>query len=180
MNNTIVIYESKYGHTARYANWIAESLSCPLIERKKVTSSALENADTIIYGGGLYAGGVSGIKLLMENWELICNKKIAVFTCGLASPKEPANVAHIREAIAQVLPADMLEKITLFHLHGGIDYSKLSLVHKAMMKMLRKMLLKKPENELTSEDKQLLSTYGGVVDFCNKESIGDVVAWGRK
>ena len=42
------------------------------------------------------------------------------------------------------------------------------------------MLLKKPEKELTSEDKQLLSTYGGMVDFCNKESIGDVVAWGRK
>lgn len=178
MNNTIVIYESKYGHTARYANWIAESLSCPLLERQKVTSSDLENADTIIYGGGLYAGGVSGIKLLTENWELICNKKIAVFTCCLASPKEPVNVAHIREAIAQVLPADMFEKITLFHLQGGIDYSRLSLVHKAMMGMLRKMLLKKPENELTSEDKQLLETYGRVVDFCSKESIGEVVEWG--
>jgi len=180
MKNTIVIYESKYGHTARYANWIAESLSCPLLERKKVTHSDLENADTIIYGGGLYAGGVNGIKLLTENWNLICNKKIAVFTCGLASPKEPANVAHIREAIAQMLPADMLEKITLFHLQGGIDYSRLSLVHKAMMGMLRKMLLKKPKNELTSEDKQLLKTYGGVVDFCDEESIRELVEWGRK
>lgn len=179
MHNTIVIYESKYGHTKRYANWIAESLSCPLIERKKVTSTDLESADTIIYGGGLYAGGVSGIKLLSENWNLICNKKIALFTCGLADPKEPTNVAHIREAIAQVLPADMLEKITLFHLRGGIDYSRLNLVHKAMMGMMRKMLLKKAENELTLEDKQLLETYGGVVEFCDRESIGELVEWGR-
>ncbi len=179
MKNTIVIYESKYGHTKRYATWIAESLSCPLFERKRVTSTDLQNADTIIYGGGLYAGGVSGIKLLTENWELICNKKIAVFTCGLASPKEPTNEAHIREGIAQVLPADMLAKITLFHLRGGIDYPKLSLVHKAMMAMMHKMLLKKAENELTLEDKSLLETYGGVVDFCSKESIGELVEWGR-
>ena len=179
MNNTIVIYESKYGHTARYANWIAESLSCPLLERKKVTSSDLKNADTIIYGGGLYAGGVNGIKLLTENWNLICNKKIAVFTCGLASPKEPANVAHIREAIAQVLSADMLEKITLFHLRGGIDYSRLNFVHKSMMAMMRKMLLKKSDDELTLEDRQLLDTYGDVVDFCDKESIEELVEWGR-
>lgn len=73
-----------------------------------------------------------------------------------------------------------IQQITLFHLQGGIDYSKLSLIHKAMMGMLRKVLLKKPENELTSEDKQLLATYGGVVDFCDEESIRELVAWGRK
>lgn len=177
MKNIIVIYESKYGYTKRYAEWIAQALSCPVFEKKSVTTSALEKADTIIYGGGLYAGGVSGIKLLIENWSLIANKKIALFTCGLANPKEPENVTNIRNGIRKALPPEMFEKITFFHFYGGIDYSRLGFIHKSMMAMLRKMLLKKDESELTYEDKGLLDTYGGVVDFTDKESIRPLIEW---
>ena len=45
------------------------------------------------------------------------------------------------------------------------------------MAMLRKMLLKKDESELTYEDKGLLDTYGGVVDFTDKESIRPLIEW---
>ena len=177
MKNIIVIYESKYGYTKRYAEWIAQALSCPIFEKKSVTVSALEKADTIIYGGGLYAGGVSGIKLLTENWNLLSNKKIALFTCGLANPKEPENITNIRNGIRKTLPPEMFEKITFFHFYGGIDYSRLGFIHKSMMAMLRKMLLKKDESELTYEDKGLLDTYGGVVDFTDKESIRPLIEW---
>lgn len=177
MKNIIVIYESKYGYTKRYAEWIAEVLSCPLFEKKSVTTSDLKSADTIIYGGGLYAGGVSGVKLLIENWDLISNKKIALFTTGLANPKEAENVTNIRNGIRKALPPEMFEKITFFHFHGGIDYSRLGFIHKSMMAMLRKMLLKKAESELTYEDKGLLDTYGGVVDFTDKESIQPLIKW---
>lgn len=177
MKNIIVIYESKYGYTKRYAEWIAEALSCPVLEKKSVTTSDLEKADTIIYGGGLYAGGVSGIKLLTENWNLLSNKKIALFTCGLANPKEPENVTNIRNGIRKALSPEMFEKITFFHFYGGIDYSRLGFIHKSMMAMLRKMLLKKDESELTYEDKGLLDTYGGVVDFTDKESIRPLIEW---
>jgi len=177
MSNSIVIYTSKRGSTKQYAEWIAEALSCPLFEKKSVTASDLEKADTLIYGGGLYAGGVSGIKLLTENWNLISNKKIALFTCGLANPKETQNVTNIREGIQKVLSPEMFEKITFFHFYGGIDYSRLGFIHKSMMAMLRKMLLKKDESELTYEDKGLLNTYGGVVDFTDKESIRPLIEW---
>ena len=80
MSKTLVIFESKYGSTKRYAEWVADALSCSLLERKCVRPSDLEAADTIIYGGGLYAGGVSGIKLLIKNWNLISNKNVVLFT----------------------------------------------------------------------------------------------------
>ena len=43
------------------------------------------------------------------------------------------------------------------------------------MAMLRKMLLKKNESDLNSEDKQLLETYGKAVDFTDRESIQPLV-----
>ena len=65
----------------------------------------------------------------------------------------------------------MMEHIHLFHLRGGIDYTRLSLVHKSMMAMLRKMLLKKEKQKLREEDRQLLETYGKCIDFTDRESI---------
>lgn len=179
MRKIIVVYESKYGSTKRYAEWISDNLSCPLIEKQKAKPSDLENADIIIYGGGLYAGGVSGINLLVKNWNLLSDKKIILFTCGLADPCVSSNVEHIREALTKSIPSEMYEKLCLFHLRGGINYSKLNFIHKTMMSMLRKMLLNKGESELSSEDKELLETYGKEVDFTDLESALPLVEYTR-
>lgn len=179
MNKILIIFESKYGTTKRYAEWIAEALSCTLLETKNARPRDLEAADTIIYGGGLYAGGVSGIKFLIKNQSLLTGKKLILFTCGLASPEIPKNVSHIREALAQTIPADMFETMTLFHFHGGIDYTKLNFIHKTMMKMLCNMLAKKDESALTSEDKLMLETYGKTLDFTNQKSIQPLVEYAR-
>lgn len=162
-------------HRETYAKWISEALSCQLLEQKNVHTKNLEQADIIIYGGGLYAGGVSGIKLLTQNWKAISDKHVILFTCGLADPKNPDNVKHIREELAKALPEEMLSKITLFHLQGGIDYSRLSFVHKTMMAMLRKVMLKKDPSTLSKEDHQLLDTYGKQVDMTDHDSIKPLV-----
>jgi len=60
MNKTVVIYESKYGYTRRYAKWIAEELSCPVYERKRFRPQDFSRYQVIIYGGGLYARKSSG------------------------------------------------------------------------------------------------------------------------
>ena len=38
MNQTIVIYQSSYGFSERYAKWIAEELECQAIQTKEVHS----------------------------------------------------------------------------------------------------------------------------------------------
>ena len=179
MNHAIVIFTSKYGATKRYAQWIAQALSCPLLEAKNCSKTELAKYDTIIYGGGLYAGGVNGIKLLPQNWQLISNKHVILFTCGIANPADTENTLQIRQSLAKTLPAEMMEKLHIFHFRGAIDYAKLGLVHRAMMAMLRKMLLKKDENTLREEDKQLVQSYGGRADFTDPASIKPLVAFVR-
>lgn len=175
MNHTAVIFTSKYGATKRYAQWIAQALSCPILEGKDCSKENLAKYDTIIYGGGLYAGGINGIKLLSQNWQLISEKHVILFTCGIADPQDAENVSQIRRSLAKTLPAEMMEKLHIFHFRGALDYARLGLVHRAMMAMLRKMLLKKDENELREEDKQLLQSYGKKVDFTDPDSISPLV-----
>ena len=51
--------------------------------------------DVIIHGGGLYAGGLCGINTIVKHFDVISDKQIILFSCGLADPEDPENVAHI-------------------------------------------------------------------------------------
>ncbi|MDO4321855.1 MAG: flavodoxin domain-containing protein [Lachnospiraceae bacterium] len=176
MNKAVVIYESKYGYTKRYAQWIGEALSCPVFPRNKFRTKCFSQYDTVIYGGGLYAGNVSGISLIVKNWKLLCSKNVILFTCGLANPADRQNTDHIKESLSRVLTPEMLQNIKMFHLRGGIDYSRLGLIHRTMIAMLRKMLLKKSPETLRGEDRLLLQTYGQKVDYTDRTSIAPLIA----
>ena len=171
----LVTYASKYGTTKRYAQWIAEDLACDLRDSREVNAELLKSYDILIHGGGLYAGGLSGIQTIVKNYDAISNKRIILFSCGLADPEDPENVAHIEAGLEKVLTPEMREKIRQFHLRGGIDYSRLGLTHKAMMAMLRRVMLKKGYDNLRSEDQMMLDTYGGTVDFTNRESLAPLL-----
>ena len=175
----LVTYASKYGTTKRYAQWIAEDLACDLRDSREVNAELLKSYDILIHGGGLYAGGLSGIQTIVKNYDAISNKWIILFSCGLADPEDPENVAHIEAGLEKVLTPEMREKIRQFHLRGGIDYSRLGLTHKAMMAMLRRVMLKKGYGNLRSEDQMMLDTYGGTVDFTNRESLAPLLSYVR-
>lgn len=169
--NIAVIYKSNYGSTETYARWLAEDLNADLLNAGCVKPTDLQQYQTIVYGGGLYAGGVNGISLLTKNFDLIKDKEIYLFTVGAADVTDPRNTNAIRSALEQKLPPAMLEKLHIYHLRGGMFYTKMSLIHRMMMNMMVKMLRKKPESELHAEDKIMLETYGQNVDFTDRESI---------
>ena len=54
---TIVLYTSKYGAAETYAQWIAEALGCQAVSLDKFSKKELQGYDTVIYGGGVQAGG---------------------------------------------------------------------------------------------------------------------------
>ncbi|MGM9660610.1 MAG: flavodoxin domain-containing protein [Faecousia sp.] len=171
----LVTYGSKYGATKQYAQWIAEALACDLKDIREVNSKLLAQYDVIIHGGGLYAGGLSGIGTIVKNYDALSGQEIILFSCGLADPMDPENVAHIEAGVAKALKPEMRQKIKQFHLRGGIDYSRLSLTHKAMMAMLRKTMLQKGYENLRAEDQMMLDTYGKVVDFSDRSTISPLI-----
>lgn len=68
----------------------------------------------------------------------------------------------------------------MFHVRGALNYPRLGPIHLTMMAVLRRSLLKKDPASLTEEDRQLLATYGKVVDFKDKESIRPIVDYVRQ
>lgn len=173
--NCLVTYASKYGSTKCYAQWIAEALRCDILEARQVDGPTLAKYDVVIHGGGLYAGGLNGLKTITKHFDILTGKTIVLFSCGLADPEDPENVAHIESGIAKSLTPEMARQIRQFHFRGGIDYGKLGPVHKAMMAMLRQIMVKKGRENLRDEDRLMLDTYGTVVDFTNRDSIAPLV-----
>lgn len=171
----LVTYASKYGYTRQYAQWIAEALNCDLLPCKQAIPATLQRYDVIIHGGGLYAGGLSGLSTLTKPYAALKTKHLILFSCGIADPTDPENEAHIRAGIARSLTPEMEAAIPQFHFRGGIDYPRLSLLHRAMMGMLRKGLLKKGYENLRGEDKLIVDTYGQTLNFCDQRSIEPLV-----
>ena len=91
MSDIAIIYSSHYGFTEAYAHWLAEDLSADLLEAGKVRREDLEKYGTIIYGGGLYAGGVGVLPLLTKNFSLLKDKALYLFTVGAADVADPGN-----------------------------------------------------------------------------------------
>lgn len=171
MKSILVVYRSNYGFTKTYAQWLAEALHADLKDGRNMKPQELSDYDVILFGGGLYAGGVNGISLLVKAYPHIRTKALYLFTVGAANVNEEKNIAHIRSELAKVLTQEMQEHIKIFHLRGGIDYPNLSLVHRAMMSMMVKGIRKKPEQELTAEERTMLDTYGKLVDFTDPSNI---------
>ena len=162
----IVVYKSVYGSTSTYAAWISRALDARLARSKEVTPVELGEYDTVIYGGGLYAGGIAGVKLITKTH---C-KNLIIFTVGLADP----NTTNYSTIIDRLSP-EIRANAQFFHLRGGVDYKRLSIIHRIMMAMKKREILKKSANELTGEDREFLETYGCQIDFCDKESIKPLI-----
>lgn len=166
----LVVYASKYGYTVKYANWLCEELNCLGIEADCVNHEYLSQPDTIIFCGGIYAGKIDGLKAFKKYYNLIKNKRLIYCTVGLAPTEDPSIFDKL---IKHCFSEEMLNNIKIFHLRGGMNYSKLTSVHKVMMSMLKKTVEKKAVK--TEEDTLFLETYGKDIDFTDKKSLEPII-----
>ena len=167
---TIIIYGSEYGTTEKYAKEFSKRTHIPIECYKNV--SDLSRYDRVIHFGGLYAGGVKGLKNTIK--LIKGDTKLIIVTVGLADVNDKANTDNIRKSIQKQVPENMFKDAAIFHLRGGIDYSRLNFAHKMMMTMLCKSVKNKPEEEKTAEDKVMIETFGGKVDFVDYNALNAI------
>ena len=73
MSRGIILYQSKYGATKKYVDWLVEELGYDYIETKEAKVAKLLNYDVIILGGGVYASGIAGLQFLKKNIGQLVN-----------------------------------------------------------------------------------------------------------
>jgi menaquinone-dependent protoporphyrinogen IX oxidase len=170
LNKFIVLYKSKYGAAKRYALWLAEALGCPAIETKQAKISDVEQFDTIILGGGIYAGGIAGISFLKKNYERLKNKSLLVYAVG-ASPFSEDGVAQLRN---RHFRGD-LQKIPLFYLRGAWNETKMSWSDRTLCAILKKSIAKKTPQDYAPWEKALMDAIGTDCDWTDKESLAPII-----
>ena len=156
-----------------YAEALAEQMKCKVLSYDKV--KAPDGYETIVYVGGLYAGGVMGMAKTAKKISADKCKRFVVITVGLADPADEKNVENIRKAAIRQIPNSLADRTEFYHLRGGIDYEKLSFKHRMMMKMLYEQVKKQPVDEQDADTRAMIDTYGQKVSFVDPESLKIIV-----
>lgn len=169
--NSLIVYGSQYGTTKKYAERFAEMTNLPIIAYENIKD--LRGYDLIIHFGGLYAGGVKGLKNTVR--ALRKNAKLIIMTVGLADVYDEENIRNIRQAIGKQVPEKLLSNTSIFHLRGGIDYQKLNFKHKTIMTLLYNKVKKLPEDKKTAEVRAMIETFNSKVDFVDFSSLNQII-----
>lgn len=188
MSKTAVIYYSKYGTTENYARLIAKALGADLFEAKKTKFRDIKDYDTVVFGGGIYSGGIRGIELITKNWyKGLCEKKVVCFAVGITIDKEEnreqcmdinfrkrfvtdAEEDHGRDDLsASELIKEKRLPIKCFFLPGAFDPGKVKGLDKFIIGITKKMIDDSPEGQ------QLLDYFNKSCDLVDYDSIKPVV-----
>ena len=57
----VILYQSKYGATKKYADRLSEETGFECIETKRADIKEISKFEVIILGGGIYASGIAGL-----------------------------------------------------------------------------------------------------------------------
>lgn len=168
--NGVILYQSKYGATKRYADWLSEETGFKCIETKKADINEIITYDTIILGGAIYASGIAGLSFLKKNIRKLAGKKIVVFCCG-ASPYEEKAIQQIRE---HNMKGD-LSDIPLFYCRGAWDLDAMSFKDRTLCKLLRKSVEKKDPSEYELWEKALMEAGDDKCDWTDKKYLDPIL-----
>ena len=169
----VVVYKTKYGSTKTYAEWIAQELSCDIYDVKDINVDMLASYDTIIYGGGLYAEVINGVSIITKNLDKLKNKKIAIYTTGI-TPLD-CRAYYDDYVIKKNFKDGVPSNIRMFNFLGKMKMEELTLVHRAALKSLKKIMQnKKNPSEM---EKLLVELCDADGDFSNKDDIKELISY---
>lgn len=169
---TIVIYNSQTGFTKKYAEWIAQSVNADCVEFSNAKKQDLSSYDAIVFGGWAFAGSITKLKWFKKNISKWAGKKLAVFCVG-ASPIENPD---IQTDLPKNFTDEELKVIKWFYCPGGLDYDKMSVTSKTMMKMLAKSLeTKKNKTQKDIEQAKMISSSYDISDIRYIEPIVEFI-----
>lgn len=166
MKKGIILYQSKYGATKKYADWLVEMTDFDCREVSKAALDTVEQYETIIFCGGIYASGIAGLSFLKKNIAKLKDKKILIFCVG-ASPYDEDALSEIK---ARNLTGG-LQNIPLFYGRGMWDESHMTFIDRNLCKILQKSVAKKDPGTYEPWMKALMCAVGQTCDWTDKSYL---------
>lgn len=174
MGKTIILYKSSTGFTKWYAEQIAAALSCPLLPLKEATAERLFGCDTVIFGSRAHAGRIDSFDKAKALVKKSGAKNLILFVTG-ATPNDAEAV--VKKFWENNLTAEELSSLPHFYMQGGLNYERMSLPDKLMMKAAAAMVKKKKDK--TPEDLAFQQAIAHSFDHKSTEYIAPLLAYLR-
>lgn len=168
--NGIILFQSKYGATEKYARWLEEETGFPCKEVKNADINEFAGYDVIILGGGIYASGIAGLGFLKKNYGNLSGKRIIVFCVG-ASPYDEEALAAVRERNL----GGELSDIPCFYCRGAWDMNAMNAVDRGLCTLLRKAVSKKDPSEYQVWERALMAAGDDPCDWTDKKYIEPIL-----
>lgn len=170
MNKGIILFQSKYGATAKYAEWLREATGFDMVETKKADINKVKEYDTIVLGGGVYASSIAGLSFIKKNIDSLQGKKIAVFCAG-ASPYNEEAIEQVRRLHFK----DKMSNIRLFYGRGAWNFKSMTFADRTLCKMLQKAVAKKNPAEYEPWEAALMEAGEQVCDWTDKSYLQPLI-----
>lgn len=173
--NGIIMYQSRYGSTKKYAEWLSEKTGFDIIRTKEIKADMLDKYDIIVLGGGVYASGVLGLSFLKKNISKLKGKKLAVFCVG-ASPYDEKAIAQAREVHFK----DEMKSVPLFYCRGAWDEDKMSFGDRTLCRMLQKAVAKQDPATYEPWQSALMCAVGQKCDWTDEKYLEPLIEYLNK
>ena len=112
----LILYQSKYGSTRQYADWIHKDIPSEIVDVDKGDKPEFHKYDVILFGGSIRMGRIVIAPLIVETWNAVKGKKVVLFTTSGTPPHHP----NILKIFNSSFPEDIRKEIQYFPLRGRI------------------------------------------------------------
>lgn len=153
----LIAYQSKYGSTEQYAEWIQKECNGDLVNIEDGDKPDLAGYDIIIIGGSVRVGNIVIAPFIKDHWSVIKGKKVILFTTSGTPPQHP----KIQSIYEKSLPEVIRKELKYFPLHGRISSENLTLWDKVLMGI----------GKIMEQDETLKKNMGKDFDGVHRENL---------
>jgi menaquinone-dependent protoporphyrinogen IX oxidase len=153
----LVAYQSRYGSTRQYAEWISSEVKADLLDLGSDAKTDYSRYDIIVFGGYLRMGNIPVSSVIKDNWQMIKGKKIILFTASGTPPGHP-NIGKIYD---KSIPAEIRKEMRYFAFRGRLLQKDIGLFDSMLVSIGR----------MVEKDESLRAFMSGDFDGVRKENI---------
>ncbi|WP_270323837.1 flavodoxin domain-containing protein [Weissella confusa] len=132
--SAVIIYDTKYGYTATYANWIADELHISKYRLDEIGALDLSTYDTIIFGGPIFNGRIKIANLINSELANLNACEIIFFSVGL----HPIDRDYFSSICTQNFDYPAQQRVHFYQLQGAVNPEKLKWWHRMMVWFIKK------------------------------------------
>jgi menaquinone-dependent protoporphyrinogen IX oxidase len=153
----LIAYQSKYGSTKQYAQWIQQDTEGDLVNIEDGDKLDLARYDIMIIGGSVRVGNIVIAPFIRDYWSVMKGKEVILFTTSGTPPQHP----KIQSIYEKSLPEEIRKEIKYFPLHGRISGKNLTFFDKFLIII----------GKLMEQDETLKKDMGKDIDGVQRENL---------